>query len=649
MTQFKLRLIFVCLIFLAIGIVMVSRLFAIQIIDGERYALRSRSQAKQRKMVSPRRGSIKDRYGRILATSQQVAIDGSIWGGEGRSGERTLNRIYPGGDLAGPLLGHVGRDGYGLAGIEFTLDHHLRGEKGWAIIHRDGHNRAYKKIGLPQQEPINGSDVYLTIDIDIQRIAQSVLRQAVSELDAKGGKVIIMEPRTGKVLAMVNEPSFNPNVPSQYSVSDRQNRTISTIYEPGSTFKVVTAAAALQEKVATPKDTINANQGVYRVYNQVIRDIVPRGEITFTEAISFSSNVAMAKIADELGNERLFNYVRDFGLGKKTGIELPGEENGILHPVRNWSGRTRVTMAMGHEISATFLQMMLPFASIANGGVLVSPLIYEKVQAPRGSVVESARVKPVRRVINEQVSQQLRYILRDAVENGTGRRAAVPGVSVAGKTGTSQKPDSGRYSETRFWSSFIGFMPSEDPVLLCGILIDEPAGGETGGLAAAPVFSKIMTQILSHSRLEYARKILNDQPRLHTNSERSLRIADFRGEEVGKIKAKINPDIFSLTVIGDGDVVKYQSPAAGSLIKRGGDVVLYTESELYGSEQTFSIPDCTGKELRDAFNLLNLKGLNPYIVGSGRVKRQVPAPGSIVAIDTPCTLFSYLGNDVHRN
>ncbi len=644
--QFRARVIFVCVILLALGLVMVSRLFAIQVLDAERYALRSRSQAQQRRELVARRGSILDRSGRVLGASmqQRLSVGVDMLGIEG-TGKASLSRVYPNGDLAGPVLGYIGRDGYGLAGAEFSFDYYLRGENGWAIVQKDGLNQSYRKIGLPEKAPVNGSDVYLTIDVDIQKAVQSILRQTVKDLDAKGAMAIVMDPKSGKILAMVNEPSFNPNIPLKYPLSSRRNRCLGEIYEPGSTFKIITAAAALQEKLITPEDTIDANNGVYRVFNQVIRDVTPRGRITFSEAMTYSSNVCFAKTANLIGNDRFYRYVRNFGIGVKSGIDLPGEEEGILHPVRSWSGRTRVTMAIGYEVSTTFMQMMLPFAAVANGGVLVSPLIYEKVVSHDGNIVKTSEVTPVRRVIREEVAVTLRQMLELAVEEGTGRNAIIKGISVGGKTGTSQKSDSGGYAKNRYWSSFIGFAPADDPVLLCGVLIDEPAGGEMGGAAAAPAFRKIMNQIITNPGQQYARTFLTNAPAA-SEAEKSIPyiVGSYVGQDIGSIRQRLDSLGISLSEVGEGQMVVYQSPAAGTQIKSDASVIVFLNRESsYESEELKTVPDLFGKDVRDAFNVLNFKGMNPVIIGSGRVKRQIPAPGRRVDSAQPCTLYSAYG------
>jgi cell division protein FtsI/penicillin-binding protein 2 len=588
---------------LAIALLAVtSKLFTIQIIDGKRYALRSREQVQKPRIVHAKRGSIYDRKGQQLAVSVpgRMAVSLDALGIEGK-GQATLQRIYPMGDLAGPVLGYVGRDGYGLGGAEFTFDHFLRGEDGWEMVHRDGKQRTYRKIGLPGKAPKDGSDVYLTIDVALQKIVQSSLKQAVENLNARGAMAIVMDPRTGKILAMANEPSFNPNVTSSFTLAERRNACISQIFEPGSTFKTMTAAVALEEKMYGENDLIDGNNGVFEIHGEVIRDDVPQGMITFTRALAVSSNVGFAQIANGFRNDQFYRYSRDFGFGTRTGISLPGEEQGILHPVRSWSGRTRVTMSYGYEVSATFLQMMMAYAAVANGGVLLSPIICERVERRDGTIVETASVRPVRRVMSEENAARLRGMLLNAVEGGTGRRATIHGITVGGKTGTARKPEAGGYSRTRHWSSFIGFLPADSPTLLCGVVIDEPAGGLGGGAAAAPVFNKIISQALAHPEFEFSDRIL---------MSRTAAARDDTEDRHDRIFERVS-------VTHQLDSIKI----------------------AFNVEDTVRIvPNVIGKDLRDAFNIMNAGGIPVYAIGSGVVQRQSIAPGAILKSEAVCTL-----------
>jgi len=637
MNQYRARLFLIIMLLMAGAVAVIIRLFTIQVMDNQRYATRSRDQTQQRRILPAKRGNIYDRKGTLLASSMESAISviPDISSSD-NSKPAAIGRVYPFGEIGGPLLGYVGKDGYGLGGVEFSFDNYLRGEDGWIILQKDGRNKKYRKIGLPFKEPRNGHDVYLTIDNNIQKIAQTVIRQTIHALKAKGGMCIVMDPSDGKILAMVNEPSFNPNFPSNYSMISRQNKCISNVYEPGSTFKIITAAAALQDDIMKEQDLIYGNKGVFEIYHQVIRDHSPYGYLTFENALAYSSNVCFAKISNDVGNERLYRFTRDFGFGAKCGVELPGEEAGILHPVKSWSGRTRVTMAMGQEISVTLLQMILPFAAVANGGVLVSPEICEKIVRSDDEVVKSFKYRPVRRVLSEDVALRLRSMMKKVVDNGTGKNAAIEGVSVAGKTGTSQKPDSGTYSKTRSWSSFIGFVPAEQPALVCAVMIDEPLRGEMGGVAAAPAFKKIITQIISHPELEFTEKVLhkNTVPFQENNT---VKIPQMCGLSKDSATRVLNSNKIKYHFLGNGETITYQSLH----FKNGGKepvLALYLDNSEQGLLKK-EIPYCVGRDLRDAINMINLNGIKPYAVGAGMVRRQSPPAGAAIEAVKACTLY----------
>lgn len=638
MNQFRARL-FLITSFLMAGLAIVTiRLFTIQILDNQRYAARSRDQTQQRRILPAKRGSILDRKGNVLASSMDNSIPVKPEMLENhirvKSKNADIGRVYPLGETAGSLLGYIGKDGYGLGGVEFAFENYLHGEDGWIILQKDGRNKRYRKIGLPYKEPRSGHDIYLTIDNNIQKIVQTVLRSSVSSLKAKGGMCIVIEPSSGKILAMANEPSFNPNFPSNYSLADRQNSCISYVYEPGSTFKIVTAAAALQDNIKKEQDIIFGDNGVYKIYNQVIRDHNPYGYLTFEKALAYSSNVCFAKISNDVGNERLYQFTRDFGFGTKTGIELPGEETGILHQIKSWSGRTRVTMAMGQELSVTLLQMAMPFVAVANGGVLLTPRILEKIVDTDNQVVKEFKYSPVRRILSEDVANRLRLMMKGVVEYGTGKNAAIEGVSIGGKTGTSQKPDSGTYSKTRSWSSFIGFAPVEDPVLVCAVMIDEPLNGEMGGVAAAPAFKKIITQIISHPELEFTEKVLqkNTAPVPSTNKVKVPQVCGLSKESAVSILDSCG---IKYKLIGTGHKVAYQANLTKNS-QMSSVLSVYLDNTEQNNKE---IPYCVGRDLRDAINLVNLTGIKPYVVGAGMVRRQAPAAGMATGAVKACTLF----------
>jgi hypothetical protein len=416
---------------------------------------------------------------------------------------------------------------------------------------------------------------------------------------------------------------------------------VSSVYEPGSTYKVFTASIALQENIFKENDLIYGNNGSFEIYNQVIRDHVAYGYLTFAKALAYSSNVCFAKISNEIGDDRFYRYTRDFGFGSRTGISLPGEEVGIVHPVRNWSGRTRVTMAMGQELSVTPLQMTLAFAAVANGGVLLTPQICEKVVDLKGNVVAGDEYKPVRRIITAETSRRLRTMMKLVVEDGTGKNAAIEGVEVAGKTGTSQKPDSGSYSKLRGWSSFIGFAPVHDPQLLCAVIIDEPAGGEMGGTVGAPAFKKIMLQIIGHPELDYAGKFIKKEiapltPDKQVDKKAMPLICGKEKQDAVRVLESIKA---KFRFVGEGNRVVRQYPSTGTPLAGTDTIVAYCEPAGTESDNKTAIPDCVGKDLRDAINLISIEGLKPYAVGGGVVKKQKPLAGTLIKNADVCTLY----------
>jgi cell division protein FtsI/penicillin-binding protein 2 len=638
--------------------IVLGRLFLIQVVEGKRYALECKRQSQRRCVVNATRGTIRDRNGVVLATSirkhlalTSVSLDTAAAKAltAARSNDRSasIRRIYPFGEVAGAVLGYVGNDGSGLGGIEYIFDRDLRGEDGWKILQKDGRNMRYSRPDMPGKKSVDGCDINLTIDLRIQRIAENALKQTVRRLQARGGMCIIMEPGTGDILAMANEPGFNPNVAEVYPLQQRANQCISYNFEPGSTFKVITSAAALQERIMDERDTIDGNHGIYKVYDQTIKDTKPFGRLSFREAFQYSSNVCFAKIATAVGSERMYKYTKDFGLGCRSGVTLPGDESGIVHPIETWSGRTLATMAIGQEVSVTLLQMVTVFGAVANDGVLVAPRIFRAVVDPLGIARKDGQPKLMRRVVSADVAARLRDLLARVVTQGTGVKAAIQGTSVAGKTGTSQKIDSttGSYFADRYWSSFIGFVPADKPVLVCGVVIDEPANGEMGGTAAAPVFQKIISQIISQPQLDYAERILHAQvDSVVAPTPGAARLPDVCGLSRPAAESLLANAGVPFAWIGSGEAVLYQVPGAGANLAAWAKLSLYSSggSGPASGTEALAAPACVGMDLRDALNSVNGTGLVPLVKGMGIVRRQFPPAGTIVGGGEICTLFCSL-------
>ncbi len=409
-------------------------------------------------------------------------------------------RFYPKGPLLSHVLGFAGMDGQGLEGVERRYDPYLRGEKRSIVLQRDALGRTVFPKGLTEQGPSSGHSLTLTIDEVIQYIAEKELDEAVTAAQAKSGVVIVMEPKTGAVLAMAMTPRFDPNAVRGLAPDRWRNRVVTDAYEPGSTMKIFLAAAALEERAMKPTSMLYAENGQMTVAGTVIHDHDKSKWITFAQAIQRSSNVAAAKTAMVLGEERLFRYLRAFGFGEKTEIDLPGEAAGLVREPREWGRRTLASIAMGQEIGVTALQLATAVSAVANGGWLMRPYVVSEVRDAGGQLIAQVSPQVRRRPVTAETAQTLGTILEGAVTAGTGSKAAVAGYRVAGKTGTAQKidPETGAYSSALSVASFAGYVPAEDPRLTIVAIVDEPQGDAWGGVVAAPVFRRIAEQALPY-------------------------------------------------------------------------------------------------------------------------------------------------------
>ncbi len=394
-------------------------------------------------------------------------------------------RFYPQGALASQVLGYAGVDNHGLAGLELSLDKALAGRPGRERIVKDASGQAIDTV--QSQTERDGSDVYLTLDHTIQANAQAVLKQTVARWQAKSATAIVLDPRTGGVLAMAVAPGFDANIYPQIWRGYQRNRAVTDTYEPGSTFKLMTVSGALSDRLVTPATNFVLQYSIH-VADRIIHDAEPRGTETMTVAqiLSRSSNVGAITLAEKLGQHRLAQWISRFGFGRPTGIDYPGESPGIVVPERQWSGSTIGNVPIGQGIAVTPIQMASAYAAIANRGIWVRPHLVDHVGDGR-SVFE-----PRHRIVTRRVSKQVLAMLKNVVLDGTGTLAAVPGYQVAGKTGTAAKVDpDGTYSDSRYVASFIGVVPASRPRLVILVSVDEPRGAIWGGVVAAPAFSQI--------------------------------------------------------------------------------------------------------------------------------------------------------------
>ena len=394
-------------------------------------------------------------------------------------------RSYPQGSVAAQVLGYVGIDGNGLAGLELQFDHQLAGQAGQETIVKDPAGRV---IDVQQQRPErSGRDVYLTLDHSIQANAEEVLRQTVAKWHAKSASAVVLDPRTGAVLAMAVQPGYNANLYPSAPRDLQRNRTVTDTYEPGSTFKLITVAAALSEHLVSPSTRFTLPYSL-KVADRVIHDAEPRGTVNYSvnQILAHSSNIGAIELAEMVGRTRLSSWISRFGFGRVTGIDYPGESPGIVLPPDKWSGSTIGNVPIGQGIAVTPVQMAAAYAAIANHGVWSRPHLVDHVS---GGARPSLKR---RRLVSPRVASQIMLMLKDVVAEGTGTYAAMPGYQVAGKTGTAQKPDShGGYATGRYVASFVGIVPASRPRLVILVMVDEPQNAIWGGVVAAPAFQQI--------------------------------------------------------------------------------------------------------------------------------------------------------------
>lgn len=407
-------------------------------------------------------------------------------------------RSYPNGYLLSHIVGFAGLDNAGLDGIELNYDLYLKGEPGWALFLRDARQKKldiWEKMILPK----DGFDVVLTIDDVIQFIAERELDKVYKATHAKGASIVVMDPHTGAILALANRPTFDLNEYREAPKESMRNRAIADMFEPGSVFKIVTASAVIEEGKVSEEQRFFCENGSYKIAGHVLHDHTSHGYLSFREVIEQSSNIGTCKIAQILGQDSLYQYVKKFGFGDKSGIDMPGEISGSIKNPSFWSKTSITAIPMGQEVGVTALQLTAAISVIANGGNLMKPYVVKEIKDKMNVRIKAFSPVFVRKVMSLDTSFRVRKILIGAVEEGTGKLAKIPGVSIAGKTGTAQKIEpGGAYSHDKFVASFIGFTPAEDPLIAMAIIVDEPHPYYFGGVVSAPVFKNTASDILRY-------------------------------------------------------------------------------------------------------------------------------------------------------
>jgi cell division protein FtsI (penicillin-binding protein 3) len=417
-----------------------------------------------------------------------------------------MSRHYPNGSHASNLMGFANFENKGLEGIEYKYDAHLAGEAGKRIVIRDNSRREIVALAQTVKEARNGGDIILTIDEYIQHVIEKALDEVIRSYSPESASVIVVETKTGKILAMACRPTFDPNKPSTFKAKRLRNRVITDAFEPGSAFKPIAAAAALERKIITPESYVYCEMGTWRYHRHTYNDVHPLGDVPFTKVITESSNIGMIKIMDRLAPEHVYTHIRAFGFGNITGIGLPAETPGIVHPPANWSQLSMSSLAIGQEISVSVLQLAMAYSAIANEGRLMRPFVVSRVVRPGGTLISETKPQMVRQVIRPETAKALTRMLEGVIDNGTGTAAQINGYRCAGKTGTAQKadPSTGGYFRDKYIAVFAGFLPADDPAACIVIAVDSPQGKYYGGQVAAPVFREIGREIMNHLEISPA-------------------------------------------------------------------------------------------------------------------------------------------------
>jgi cell division protein FtsI (penicillin-binding protein 3) len=711
----KLRVLWLAAILVAWCFLIAGRLTQLQIVDYGDFTQRAARQQRRTIDVSPRRGVIYDRNGHELAMTISVdsvfavpsdmpdpamaaGLLGRVLGVPSKEMRakldtsknfvwvarkldapqaeriRSLNlkgvyfqketkRFYPKRELAAQVLGYVGLDDEGLGGIEKKFDEQLRGKAGKMFVSVDARQ---KSLGRVERTPEPGDNLVLTIDEKLQYIAERELDRAIAETRAAAGTVVIQNPKTGEILALASRPTFNPNAFHETSPQALKNRAVSDIYEPGSTFKIVTMAAALEEKLTTPDEVVDCQNGAINVFGRTVHDHKPFGLLTVSEVMQKSSDVGAIKLGLRLGDDRFDKYIRSFGFGAQTGIELPGETRGIAKPASRWTKSSIGSIAMGQEIGVNALQVASMTSAIANDGIYTPSRIVAGVLPAKTSTTQTVTFKPAtqRRVVSTMTAAQMKRILEDTVLFGTGKKAILDGYSSAGKTGTAQKidPATGRYSPWAHVASFAGFAPVQDPVITVVAILDSPVGSHHGGDVGAPLFNRVAQAALTYLNVPHDADFKNQQ-RLMIRA--SAKASDFSEGSPDRLtdaswaagSANSEPTPLPMTTpakIDDAARIRmieasFKPAAKGQMPQIVPAAKLVTKvppknppptrgTVIMDAESATLAPSFLGKSVRAVIETAQQSGLEIEIVGSGVARRQVPAAGEPIPPGTRVTI-----------
>jgi cell division protein FtsI (penicillin-binding protein 3) len=696
------------LLFFMLGVSMVMfKLFKIQVVDHEEFSLAASNQYKMQVTIPAKRGVIRDRHGVILASNafvvkfavdpkslkdpnavakalsatfgkpaahyleifkdqkrryivlekevpQEIASQLDSIKDKGLIREIESRRHYAFDDRASHIIGFTSKDGRGLAGVELLSHKILAGENGFTIMQRDGRGQRRPDVDYDQVQPTHGDDITLTIDEAVQSVTETALKAGVTKAMAQAGTAIVMSPKTGEILALANYPDFDPNKFGEANDEMLRDRAITDAYEPGSTIKILTAAMALEEGVMKPDDKINAEGGTWTIDgNAKIRDTHPYGTLTFRQAIEKSSNVCFAKISDKIEKNRFYKYLRDFGFGVVSGIDLPGEVKGYVRKPAKWGPNSKRYMAFGYELTNTCLQMATAYNTIANMGVMMKPHVIAKRVTPTGEEITNGP-QEIRRVVSEKTCRTLIGMMTGVVDSGTATTAKIKGVSIAGKTGTAQQLVNGRYSKEHYTSSFTAFFPAENPEYTILVILRSPRNGYYGGAVSAPIFREIAVRLLEMNgklpaearaqqvavkpavdeggAIEIEGTILNRK-----EEDESREMPDVRGLSVDAGKLLLASQGFTVIAPEKGVIERVEKLGADSvrfIVMKNVEVSAKKDAE------PVSVPNFVGMTVGRAIKVGTMNNIQVRVIGEGKVQKQFPESGATLDKNNPIiTLF----------
>ncbi len=671
-TSVKNRVIFYFAVIFILFIILALRLVWIQIINSAEYEHKALSQRVKEFVVNSERGIIYDNTGRKLAVSlpaktvvalpdniinpektaselaevldkdyntiyRRITSDAAAIFLQRKVSEKTYQKIenknligitfteeskryYPEGELASHIIGFTGIDNNGLNGLELSYNNYLGGKAGKMIVEKDAEGRTIPN-GIREAVPgRDGYNVYLTIDEVIQYMAEKELENAAETFDFSGGSVIVLDSSNGDLLAMANTPTYNPNNFANYPEKNWRNRAISDVFEPGSTFKIITAASALEEGVITENDILTDPGHIY-VENEEIScwSRVGHGAQTFAEVVKNSCNPGFVEVGLKLKKEIFYSYIKAFGFGEQTGIRLPAEAAGIIPKYQKIGSLELATFSFGHGISVTPIQLVTAVGAVANEGKLMRPRLVKKVET--GSNTENIINEPqmVRQVISKSTADKTKELLKQVVESGTGTQAAIDGYEIGGKTGTAK-----HYNEDIYDSSFIGIVPAGDrDLVILTILYDIKGETYYGSQTAAPVFRNLTANILNYLNI----KPKQNKDFNYEQNQKEIIIPDLIGSDFLSAETRLREKGFNVKLMGDGEVVRAQLPASGVETNYNSTVWLFSEKKKR-EEMLIAVPDFRGLNGIEAEKLADEKGLGLILDGSGKVVGQSVYPGS---------------------